>query len=249
MTEIEQTRQENARLAAIVDRLPKTEDGVPMYPGMRAWDCPELSGTPLQHMIYEVSQAGATYLAGATRMTPPRWWSTSEAAAKEPTVLTETTGDNFKSKRNVTQEGVDRVEAAKKRLRDINTINAACLKILTAVKDKGYGVGVNTRFVIVAPLALQSRLKRATGLLNAGISGSLGGLNYTVDVVYTLMLAVSQASYYVCLPGIKSISGRRMDLTVFDQFDPKSYSDIAVGWARLGAAIGDTEQISRCATA
>ena len=42
-----------------------------------------------------------------------------EAAPAATTVLTETTGDKFQSKRKVTQEGVDRVEAAKNRLRDI----------------------------------------------------------------------------------------------------------------------------------
>lgn len=132
-------------------------------------------------------------------------------------------------------------------IRDINTINKACETILLAVKNKGYGATARSQFLIVAPIQLMARLNRALGLLNAGISGAFQGVQYNVRVVYTMMLA-SSTQYYVCLPKIKAKAGIRMNLTVFDKFDPESYSDIAVGWERHGGAIGDIEQFQRCAT-
>ena len=65
---------------------------------------------------------------------------------------------------------------------------------------------------------------------------------------YTLQFTTTDV-YYVCLPGRKTKSGNRMNLTVESRYDLMSYSDIAVGWARFGAAIGETQQFRRCATA
>lgn len=132
-------------------------------------------------------------------------------------------------------------------IRDIETINAACTGILVDVKDKGYGTGVATEFILLAPIQLQSRVRRAMGLLNANLAGSQLGLNFNVRPVYTMMLS-STSSYYIILPKVKIQSGNRMDLTVGGKFDVESYSEIAVGWMRFGAAIGDSQQIRRCAT-
>jgi hypothetical protein len=40
-----------------------------------------------------------------------------------------------------------------------------------------------------------------------------------------------------------------MDLTIYDQFDILSYADTMAGWMRYGGAVGDTDQIARCAVA
>lgn len=135
-------------------------------------------------------------------------------------------------------------------LRDMATINYACRLILTDLKDKGYGVDVTSLFELVAPLALRERMMRALGLLNAGVAGTaMKGVNFNITPSFTMNLTTNQTDYYVGIPGQKSIWGTRMDLKVFDKFDIESYSDIAVGWARLGGAIGDTQQIRRCASA
>ena len=132
-------------------------------------------------------------------------------------------------------------------IRDINTINQACVEIVTDLADKGMGVTPSSAFVLLCPIQLVPRIRRALGLLNYGLSGSLPSLVYNVTVYPTAMLA-SNSVYYVCLPKQKSIFVDRMPLTVFDQFDPQSYSDIAVGWGRYGGCIGDIEQFQRCAT-
>ena len=132
-------------------------------------------------------------------------------------------------------------------VRDMETINAACLDVLTKLKDKDYGVTASTQFELLAPVALKGRISRALGLLNSGLAGGQNGVHYNVSPNFTLMFA-NQAKYYIGVPGQKNIIGNRMNLTTFDQFDPTSYSDIAVGWARYGGAIGDEEQLARCAT-
>jgi len=133
-------------------------------------------------------------------------------------------------------------------VRDMQTMVAACEAIITRLKDLGMGVTTNTPFTLLAPMQLISRVRRAIGILNSGISGSHPGVPFNINPVFTQMLTTTN-KYYVCVPKLKAKAGIRMNLTVFDQFDPTSYSDIAVGWERHGGAIGEIKQFSRCATA
>lgn len=133
-------------------------------------------------------------------------------------------------------------------IRDVNTINAACLAILADLKDDGVGANANSQFVVVAPIALKSRLERAAKMLQQPVVGSGQHLSFNIRIIYTLMLA-SNSYYYVCYPKAKCKAGYRMDLTMFDQFDLLSYADTMVGWMRYGGAVGDTDQIARCAVA
>ncbi len=148
----------------------------------------------------------------------------------------------------VTPANLANTDANYNAIRDRNTINKAAETILLALRDSAISVTPQSEFIILAPIQLIGRIKRAMGLLNSGISGNLGGLNYNVRPIYTMMLN-SATSYYVILPKQKIVGGNRMNLTVFDQFDPTSYSDIAVGWGRYGGAIGEVKQIQRCAIA
>lgn len=131
-------------------------------------------------------------------------------------------------------------------IRDINTINAACLAILTALKDDGVGANANSPFIVLAPVAIKSRIQRALSMIQQAVVGSAGRLNFNVVPIYTLMLS-SNSYYYVIFPKAKMKGGYRMDLTIFDQFDILSYSDTMAGWMRYGGAIGDTDQVRKCA--
>lgn len=132
--------------------------------------------------------------------------------------------------------------------RDAQTMNQAAENIILAVQGKGYGVTPNNaQFIVLCPLQLRGRIRRAMDIMLQASTGSLKQIDFSFQQVTTTMLA-SATSYYVILPKKKIKSGNRMNLTVFDQFSITSYSDIAVGWSRFGAAIGDTEQIQRCAT-
>ena len=132
-------------------------------------------------------------------------------------------------------------------IRDINTINKACEEIVLALEGKGLGVSANSPFIVLAPLQLRGRMLRAMTVLNAGISGNLPGVHYTVSLRFTTMLS-SSTVYYVCIPGIKSKGGIRMAMTIFDKFEIETYSDISVGWERYGGAIGEPDQFRRCST-
>ena len=132
--------------------------------------------------------------------------------------------------------------------RDIKTIDQACLNILEAVKNKGYGVSANSRIRLLAPLALRRRLTAALNQLNQSVQGSPNAIQYNIEPIYSLMLT-DNTKYYVALPGIKNKGGYRQDLTLFGLFDPLTYADTVVGWMRYGGAIGDTDQWQKCATA
>ncbi len=132
-------------------------------------------------------------------------------------------------------------------IRDVNTINTACLEILEALKDKGLGVSSTSQFVVLAPVALKARVERALKMLQQPFVGSGEFLNFSVRPIYSLMLS-NNTNYYVILPKKKMKGGYRMDLTIYDQFDITAYADTMVGWQRYGGAIGNTDQVRKCAT-
>ena len=131
--------------------------------------------------------------------------------------------------------------------RDAQTLNAAAQAILLAVKDKGYGVTLqNVEFIVAAPIQLVGRLNKALGLMLQGFAGSPSQVTYKFRILPTTMFSTT-TMYYVILPKHNLTGGNRMNLTIFNKFDEESYSDIAVGWQRYGGAIGDSDQLRRCA--
>src|SRR3990170_139032 len=133
-------------------------------------------------------------------------------------------------------------------IRDVNTINAACLAILADLKDDGVNANANSQFILLAPVALKSRILRSLALLQQSFAGSAQHLAFNITPMFTLMLS-SNSYYYVLFPKAKMKGGYRMDLTIFDQFDITAYADTMVGWQRYGGAIGDVDQVARCAIA
>ncbi len=148
----------------------------------------------------------------------------------------------------VTPAAVSTADKDYNAIRDINTINKACEQILDHTKGLGYGTTPNSEFIILAPIQLKTRLPRALGIVQQPFAGSVGYAAYNTRIVWTMMLTATD-KYYVILPKNKIVGATRMDLTIFSQFDPVSYSDIAVGWQRYGGAIGDITQIVRCSIA
>lgn len=132
--------------------------------------------------------------------------------------------------------------------RDANTISAGCLKVITDMRSAGYEVNPEAAFALLAPLQLRPRISAALALTQNGMAGTPKAQQFNVQPVYTMELSETD-KYYVGLPGIKSIWGDRMRLSVESKFHLETYSDVAAGWARFGAAIGETKQIARCATA
>jgi len=132
--------------------------------------------------------------------------------------------------------------------RDIQTIRAAAVAILTAVKDKGYGVTPQTELILLAPIQLRDRVNAALTQLNQAFQGSSRALQFNVRPIYTMMMTTT-TEYFVCLPKAKAKGGNRMNLTVLSEVDILSYADLIAAWQRYGAAIGDTDQFKKCSTA
>lgn len=131
--------------------------------------------------------------------------------------------------------------------RDAETIAKACETILLACDEKGYGVNAqNASFVLSCPLQLTRRLVRALGLVLQPVAGSPRALGYDVQIQPTTMYAAA-TSYYVILPGNKIKSGIRKNLELLNDTDILAYADMTAGWMRYGAAVGDQEQVARCA--
>jgi len=132
--------------------------------------------------------------------------------------------------------------------RDAATLNLAAQTIILNCLNKGYGITPqNTTFVVLTPLQLRGRIKRALSFTYDQV-GPTTEVDYKFVQVTTPSLATTTV-YYVALPKFKCKAGYRMDLTTFTDFDILSYTDAQVGWMRYGGAIGDTQQLQRCAIA
>lgn len=132
-------------------------------------------------------------------------------------------------------------------VRDIETINKACVDILTACKDKGYGLSPSSPFVLLAPIQLRSRITRALSFpLNSNVSGGFNGVQWNISPQYTMGLTATN-KYYICIPKQKNVFADRKYLEIMEEKSITDYSNIAVGWGRYGGAICDTDQWKRCA--
>jgi len=150
---------------------------------------------------------------------------------------------------NPTPAALANTERGYTAIRDANTMNLAAQTIILNVLNRGYGVTpANTTFIVLVPLQLRGRIKRALSIGLDAYSESEKHIDYKFQMITTTMLAAANV-YYVILPRNKLIAGYRMDLTTFTDFDILSYTDAQVGWMRYGGAIGDTQQVQRCAIA
>lgn len=132
--------------------------------------------------------------------------------------------------------------------RDIATINEAARTILTNCKDKGYGLSAeNVTFIVLTPLALRGRIRLALNYQYDAVVGSPRHLDYNFQQVTSMMLT-STDEFMVLLPKKKLKAGYRMDLTTYTDFDILAFVDTVAGWMAYGGAVGDTDQVERCAT-
>lgn len=129
--------------------------------------------------------------------------------------------------------------------RDIQTINLACQTIALATQNHGYGVNPRSTFIVLTPLQLRGRIRKALGLALQAFGTSPLGLDFNVVQITTLMSPVTD-HYYVMLPKVTMQSGLRLDLEELSETDILARSTVMAEWVRYGAAIGDTDQIERC---
>jgi len=139
-----------------------------------------------------------------------------------------------------------------KAVRDAETINYACADIIEKLSGLGFEVNPGSRFMVLAPVQLWARLRNALNITLNG--GNASQLNFNVSLIATTHLKnqaltlPDTSHYFVCLPGRKLKSGLRMDLTILSEPDILAYAETVAGWGRYGAAVGETEQLRRCAT-
>jgi len=135
--------------------------------------------------------------------------------------------------------------------RDAQTINAACLQLLTLNANKGYSNvgedGLTATFAISCPVQLLSRMQKAVALMLQAFAQSQKSIAWDVRIIPTTMYAATNV-YYVIIPKNGMVHGDEYDLTIYTDFDILSRSDLAVGWQSFGTAICDTDVIVRCAT-
>jgi hypothetical protein len=129
--------------------------------------------------------------------------------------------------------------------RDAATLNLAAQTILLATQASGYGISAqNVSFVILAPLQLRGRIKRALGV-NYDVQGPIPVIDWNFSTVITSMLTVTD-HYWVILPKRKIVGGDRLNLETYSNFDMLSRTESAAGWMAFAGAVADIAQMERC---
>ena len=130
--------------------------------------------------------------------------------------------------------------------RDAQTMNLAAQTILLATQASGYGISPqNVSFIVLAPIQLRGRIKRALGVNYDVQAGSAPVIDYALSPVITTMLTVTD-HYWVILPKRKIVGGDRLSLEIYSDFDMLSRTEAAAGWMAFGGGIADIAQLERC---
>jgi hypothetical protein len=125
-----------------------------------------------------------------------------------------------------------------------DSINFAAMSILLNVQNRGYNLNPQTtEFVVLTPIQLLGRVRRALDVQLQAYVGSIKQAHYNFRIVSSMMLTNANR-VMVILPKRTIKAGYRMDLTLFDDFDILSYTDTVAGWMRYGGCIGDLDQIA-----
>jgi len=124
-----------------------------------------------------------------------------------------------------------------------NSINYAATQILRNVQNKGYGIDPQTtRFIVLSPLELAGRVNLALTARAQNFDAAQKLTHFNFQHISSLMPATHNR-IMVILPKNKILAGYKMDLTLFDDFDILSYTDVVAGWMRYGGCFGDLDQI------
>ena len=131
---------------------------------------------------------------------------------------------------------------------DVTTINNACANILKNVNSKGYGVGENPIFKLLCGVGLKARLAKAVAAAFTNPNNNNNQIVYRVDeIIATTKLP--DTHYYVVLPKIKLKRGVWDDLNAESQRDALLRVENMTWEGKYNAAIGDSDQVRRCALA
>ncbi len=130
---------------------------------------------------------------------------------------------------------------------DATTIDAAAAQVISDTKDKGYWNGDEPRFVVLANTSLKRRLLRAIWPA-ATVTGATN-LQGPVFNIQGLVLSpfVAATSYYLILPGHQIVSGTWENLNAEPERDAGVRGTNLFYREAFNAAIGDSQQIRRCA--
>lgn len=124
------------------------------------------------------------------------------------------------------------------------SLNFAARRILQNCRNKGYNLNpATTELIVLTPLAVRGRVRQALAVRNQAFVDSERLADYNFRQITTLMGAANSTTVAVILPKRKLKAGYRMDLTLFDDFDILSYTDVVAGWMRYGGCVGDLDQI------
>lgn len=147
---------------------------------------------------------------------------------------------NTKQCLSLTDPGCDNCDALA--VADANALNTAAQTIALALMNAGYGDLASATFIVLTPLQMRGRIRRAMGENLQGFAGSEKIIDFKFQQITSLMLGNANI-VYVILPKFLMKGGYRMDLTLFSDFDILSYTDTQAGWMRFGGCIGDIRQI------
>jgi len=132
---------------------------------------------------------------------------------------------------------------------DVTTINTACAGILGDLETAGYAVDENSQFVITLHPLLKSRILKALAANYLIPNTNNSKIVYAISTVISTT-KIASTSYYVSLPGGKSMRGEWEDVNL----RPPQRNELVLGASYIwtgayNGVIGESKQYRRCALA
>lgn len=135
-------------------------------------------------------------------------------------------------------------------VKDINTLNAAYLKVAEVNKDSGYGMTSNTPMRLFVSPKLLPRINAALGASRSDLTRSSGTgvtVPFPIQVTGTWTDKIkyddTTEEGILVLPGNKIQNAVYMREMGFRSSDNLTLSDIQTYWSAFGAIVGDTNQV------
>lgn len=129
--------------------------------------------------------------------------------------------------------------------RDIGTLENGGYTLTNRIKDKGYGDVANRPLLLLAPVALRSRILRALAYTGQDVAGAPNRVTYPITPRFTFNEYLTEAAgsssdtkALLLVPGKRIQKATAMEPTNYMRKDIQSLTDIQVVWSFYGAGVG-----------
>lgn len=203
-----------------------------------------VSGTEVK-FPFELFAGGFQWL--QTWLDDNKWWRIANGLAEAATAYAKEQAQNFYDVLTfagyATQARVATPAGQMDGFYDILTINAAYVAMMEQLNtNSGYSAPAPQMFLVYNSLD-PALANRAPAIVGTEYNTSVGSVRLNPNIRPLTTPNITGNGFWLVLPGRKTRTGIRMDMTGFEHFDIFTYSGARVFWGRYTHVRGDADQV------